>query len=178
MPERTVSNSFIHATNWNLIMASFWREVLPRSARKLMGNTLLQQSGKKSVLSKLDNVLHHNINNNNNRPGLTPKSMMGVAQRWPMSCAPKLSLCKETLQKQHQKKLTKDTPHLLEGQPKGGVHSSPATGHDLYARSADVNDKFDLFDFMDFPSERCLKNCQKREFINWFNCIYKFTIHI
>lgn len=148
----------------------FWREVLQRSARKLMGDTLIQKSGKKCVLGKLDNVLHHNYNNSN-KHGMTPTPKMVMPQKWPMSCAPKLSLCKETLQKQHRKQISK-----LTAQGVGGTLSTAS--EDLYARSADENDKFDLFDFMDFPSEHCLKNCHKRKFPNYCNCLYHANIYI
>lgn len=174
MPEFTVSFHIYFAIKRKLII-KFWREVLPRSARKLMGDTMLQKSGKKCVLGKLDNVLHHNYNNNN-KQGMTPTSKMTVPQKWPMSCAPKLSLCKETLQKQHRKQISK-----LTTQGAGGALSSVSHGaaaHDLYARSADENDKFDLFDYMDFPSEQCLKNCQKRRFPNSLNCLYHTNIYI
>lgn len=173
MPEFTVSFHISIAIKRKLIK-TFWREVLPRSARKLMGDTMLQKSGKKCVLGKLDNVLHHNYNNNN-KQGMTPTSKITLPHKWPMSCAPKLSLCKETLQKQHRKQISKFTTQGAGGAP--STHGA-AAAHDLYARSADENDKFDLFDFMDFPSAHCLKNCQKRRFPILFNCLYHANIYI
>ncbi|EDW57944.2 uncharacterized protein pim [Drosophila virilis] len=138
-------------------MAQIWMDeenagahMLPRSARKAMGDNTLQQSGKKSVLSKLDNVMY-------NKPNLTP--FKGANTKWPLSCAPKLSLCKETLQKQHRSRQPdKDSPQLLEAHFKA-PQVNVAT--DLYAKSADPAHGFDLFDFMDFPTAQCMKNCQK-----------------
>lgn len=129
--------------------------MLPRSARKAMGDNPLQQSAKKSVLSKLDNML-------NNKPDLTP--FKGANTKFPASCAPKISLCKETLQKQHRKLPQKAAPskQLLEPQFKA-PQSVTNVANDLYAKSADPTNDFDLFDFMDFPSAKCLNNCQKRE---------------
>lgn len=134
--------------------------VLPRSARKAMGDNALQQSAKKSVLSKLDNMLY-------NKPHLTP--FKGANAKFPASCAPKISLCKETLQKQHRKLPQKsDAPQLLETHFKA-PQSTPNVANDLYAKSAEATNDFDLFDFMDFPSAKCLKNCQKRELNEFFN---------
>lgn len=140
-------------------MAQIWMDdenavahMLPRSARKAMGDNALQQSAKKSVLSKLDNMLY-------NKPHLTP--FKGANAKFPASCAPKISLCKETLQKQHRKLPQKsDAPQLLETHFKA-PQSTPNVANDLYAKSAEATNDFDLFDFMDFPSAKCLKNCQK-----------------
>ncbi|EDW12410.1 uncharacterized protein LOC6576992 [Drosophila mojavensis] len=141
-------------------MAQIWMDnenagahMLPRSARKAMGDNPLQQSAKKSVLGKLDNML-------NNKPHLTP--FKGANTKFPASCAPKISLCKETLQKQHRKLPQKASAsqQLLEAQFKA-PQSVPNVANDLYAKSADSTNDFDLFDYMDFPSAKCLNNCQK-----------------
>ncbi|KAL7740483.1 hypothetical protein ACLKA6_007013 [Drosophila palustris] len=149
-------------------MAHIWMDdenaganVLLRSNRKAMHMPLGMgdnASARKSVLSKLDNVIY---NNNNNRSNITP--FKGANQMWPMSCAPKLSLCKETLQKQHRKQHNKDALHLIDGQPK----VEAVAVNNLYAKSADPNDSFDLFDFMDFPSQKCLNNCHKSMSQDW-----------
>ncbi|EDV99492.1 uncharacterized protein LOC6567185 [Drosophila grimshawi] len=126
--------------------------LLPRSARKAIG----ESAGKKSVLSKLDNVI------NSQKSHLTP--FKGQNTKWPLSCAPKLSLCKETLQKQyrrqqeqHQKK--RDAGLLIEGGQWKAAEFNAA--NDLYVRSADPNDSLDLIDYMQFPTQKCLRNCQK-----------------
>lgn len=135
--------------------------VLLRSNRKVMNMPLGDNaSARKSVLSKLDNVMY---NNNSNKPNITP--FKGANQMWrPTSCAPKLSLCKETLQKQHHKQHNKNASHLIDGHSKGVPNFDVVAANDLYAKSADAKDSFDLFNFMDFPSENCLNNCHKCEF--------------
>ncbi|KAH8418878.1 hypothetical protein KR222_008490 [Zaprionus bogoriensis] len=139
-------------------MAQIWLDeenagahMLQRSARKIMGDAAPPMSGKKCVLGILDNVLHGKSQQPHSKSHATPKQ--------PASCTPKPSLCKETLQRQHRQQLPKQaTRHLIGGEP---TLAYEAPAQDLYARSADVNDKFDLFDFMDFPNEKCLQNCQK-----------------
>lgn len=149
-------------------MAQIWIDdenagalVVPRSNRKVMHNTLGNiASAKKSVLSKLDNVMHHH---NNNKLNMTP--FKGANQMWPKISAPKLSLCKETLQKQHREQINKDAVRPIDRRLKKATKLKAS--NNLYARSADPKDNFDLFDFMDFPSKKCLKNCHKPMSQNW-----------
>ncbi|XP_034473497.1 uncharacterized protein LOC117780913 [Drosophila innubila] len=134
--------------------------VLSRSNRKVMGDNA---SARKMVLSKLDNVMY-----NNNKPNITPfKGAFQIVR--PTSCAPKLSLCKETLQKQHRKQHNnnKNALHPIDGLSKGDINSDVVPKCGIYAKSAAAKDNFDLFDLMDFPSENCLNNCHKPISQNW-----------
>ncbi|XP_034100411.2 uncharacterized protein LOC117565433 [Drosophila albomicans] len=148
-------------------MAQIWLDnenagvnVFPRSNRKtkqtsLLGNNnALLQSGKKNVLSSLDNVI------NNNKPNVTPFKSNNNNQIWRKSCAPKLSLCKETLQKQMRKQITKDSPPFNEVE-------CESNGQEIVAEKKEELVDFDLFDFMDFPSSKCLNNCHQPASFNW-----------
>jgi len=116
-------------------------------------------SARKSVLTKLDNVMY-----NNNKPNITPFKGGNQIVR-PTSCAPKFSLCKETLQKQHlkQQNNNKNALHPIDGHSKGEINIEGVTKCGVYANTAVAKDNFDLFDFMDFASENCLNNCHKCE---------------
>ncbi|EDW04950.1 GH10981, partial [Drosophila grimshawi] len=124
--------------------------LLPKSARKAIS----ESAGKKSVLTKLENV----ILSHKSHPTLLKDSNT----KWPKS-----SICKETPQKQHRQQLQEKS---YAGQSiEGGLWKAAelSAANNLNVRSADTNDSLDLFDCIQFPTQKCLRNCQKPISPNW-----------
>ncbi|KAH8249132.1 hypothetical protein KR032_006257, partial [Drosophila birchii] len=110
-----------------------------------LSNTALKQTGKKNVLGKLDNLIHQT-------PGITPfKSSQSVKVGG--------SNVKLSMRKPAQQNVSKDREEVNE------KTTSCFLGTYMVRRGA--IQPINLFNYTDFPTERCAQKCSKPISVTW-----------